>query len=126
MVGTFLLFANPIYFQSKTQLEITDGKDNSFKGWVNKVRVPNTRCYILDGTVSKDNMTDFIKMIKKTSRLNDEEAAKIAAIKIHEATPKSRMYYKINAQRELGGGKKVNPTSNMPARLKVRGYRGRS
>ena len=115
------MFANPIYFQSKTQLEITDGKDNSFKGWVNKVRVLNTICYILDGTVSKDNMTDFIKMIKKTSRLSDEEAAKIAAIKIHEATPKSRMYYKINAQRELGGGKKVNPTSNMPARLKVGG-----
>ena len=67
-------------------------------------------------------MTDFIKMIKKTSRLSDEEAAKIAAIKIHEATPKSRMYYKINAQRELGGGKKVNSTSNMPASLKVRGY----
>ena len=65
-------------------------------------------------------MADFIKMIKKTSRLNDEDAARIAAIKVHESTPKSRMYYKINAQRELGGGKKVDPTSNMPARLKVK------
>lgn len=65
-------------------------------------------------------MADFIKMIKKTSRLNDEDAARIAAIKVHESKPKSRMYYKINAQRELGGGKKVDPTSNMPARLKVK------
>ena len=102
-------------------MEITDGKDNSFKGWVNKLRVPNTRLSILDGSLSKDSMADFIRMIKKTSRLSDKEAARIAAIKIHEATPKSRMYYKINAQRELGGGKKVDPTSNMPARLKVRG-----
>ena len=77
-------------------------------------------CSILDGSVTKDNMADFIKMIKKTSRLSDEDAARIAAIKVHEATPKSRMYYKINAQRELGGGKKVDPTSNMPARLKVK------
>ena len=76
-------------------------------------------CSILDGSVTKENMSDFIKMIKKTSRLSDEDAARIAAIKVHEATPKSRMYYKINAQRELGGGKKVDPTSNMPARLKV-------
>ena len=69
--------------------------------------------------MTEQNMVEFIKMIKQTSHLTDEEASRIAATKAHEALPKSRMYYKIRAQREMGGGKKVDPASNMPAKLRV-------
>ena len=69
--------------------------------------------------MTEQSMVEFIKMIKQTSLLTDEEASRIAATKAHEALPKSRMYYKIRAQREMGGGKKVDPASNMPAKLRV-------
>ena len=50
--------------------------------------------------------------------LTDEEAAKIAASKIADSKPKSRMYYKIGASREMAGGKKVDPKSRMSDKLK--------
>ena len=50
--------------------------------------------------------------------LTDEEAAKIAASKIADSKPKSRMYYKIGASREMAGGKKVDPKARMSDKLK--------
>ena len=52
--------------------------------------------------------------------LTDEEAAKIAASKIADSKPKSRMYYKIGASREMAGGKKVDPKARMSDKLKDR------
>ena len=74
----------------------------------------------LEGRVSKENMIEFMKMIKNTSNLNDEDASLIAASKAHDSMPKSRMYYRIEASRNIGGGKKVDPKSNMTDKLKVR------
>ena len=59
-----------------------------------------------------------MKEIKKNSNLTDEEAAQIAASKIADSKPKSRMYYKIGASREMAGGKKVDPKANMSDKLK--------
>ena len=70
------------------------------------------------GKVTKENMADFIKEMKKTG-LTDEEAAQLAASKIADSKPKSRMYYKIGASREMAGGKKVDPKANMSDKLKV-------
>ena len=56
--------------------------------------------------------------MKKTG-LTDEEAAQLAASKIADSKPKSRMYYKIGASREMAGGKKVDPKANMSDKLKV-------
>ena len=64
-------------------------------------------------------MVEFLKMLKTTSKLSDEEASKVAAAKIHESLPKSRMFHKIGASRNMGGGKKVNPESQMNDKLKV-------
>ena len=50
--------------------------------------------------------------------LTDEEAAKLAASKIADSKPKSRMYYKIGASREMAGGKKVDPRARMSDKLK--------
>ena len=74
--------------------------------------------YISDGEMSRENMVDFVKMLKKSTNLSDEEASLIAASKAHEAKPKSRMYYKIQTSRNMGGSKKVDLASNLPANLK--------
>ena len=58
-----------------------------------------------------------MKEIKKKG-LSDEEAAQIAASKIADSKPKSRMYYKIGAAREMGGAKKVDPKARMSDKLK--------
>ena len=50
--------------------------------------------------------------------LTDEEAAKLAASKIADSKPKSRMYYKIGASREMAGGRKVDPKARMSDKLK--------
>ena len=55
--------------------------------------------YFEGGKVTKENMTEFMKEIKKAGNLTDEEAAQIAASKIADSKPKSRMYYKIGASR---------------------------
>ena len=75
--------------------------------------------FFTDGKVSKENMVEFLKMLKTTSKLSDEEASKVAAAKIHESLPKSRMFYKIGASRNIGGGKKVDPKSQINDKLKV-------
>ena len=50
--------------------------------------------------------------------LTDEEAAQLAASRIADSKPKSRMYYKIGASREMAGGKKVDPRARMSDKLK--------
>ena len=74
--------------------------------------------YFEGGKVTKENMTDFIKEMKKAG-LTDEEASIMAASKIADSKPKSRMYYKIGASREMAGGKKVDPKAHMSDKLKV-------
>ena len=74
--------------------------------------------HFTDGKYTQEDMTDFIKEMKKAG-LTDEEAAQMAASKIADNKPKSRMYYKIGASREMAGGKKVDPKANMSDRLKV-------
>ena len=66
-------------------------------------------------------MAEFIKEMKKQG-LSDEEASQMAAAKIADSKPKSRMYYKIGASREMAGGKKVDPMANMSDKLKVWGF----
>ncbi len=74
--------------------------------------------YFEGGKVTKENMTEFIKEMKKAG-LTDEEASIMAASKIADSKPKSRMYYKIGASREMAGGKKVDPKAHMSDKLKV-------
>lgn len=63
-------------------------------------------------------MVEFMKLLKRTTNVTDKEASLLAATKVHESMPKSRMYYKIGASRNIGGGKKIDPRSNMPKHLK--------
>ena len=77
-------------------------------------------CVCSGGKLDKTNLIQFMKDLKQSHPdMTDEEAAKIAASKIADSKPKSRMYYKIGASREMAGGKKVDPKANMSDRLKV-------
>ena len=64
-------------------------------------------------------MISFLKTIKDAENLSDEDAAKIAASRVHDSTPKSRMYYKIGASRDIGGSKKIDPKSFLTTKLKA-------
>ena len=73
----------------------------------------------LGGKLDKNNLIQFMKDLKQSHPdMTDEEAAKIAASKIADSKPKSRMYYKIGASREMAGGKKVDPKRGMSEKLK--------
>ena len=61
---------------------------------------------IQGGKVNEKTMAEFMKEIKKKSDLTDKEAAQIAASKIADSKPKSRMYYKIGASRAMAGSKR--------------------
>ena len=73
---------------------------------------------IQGGKVNEKTMAEFMKEIKKKSDLTDKEAAQIAASKIADSKPKSRMYYKIGASRAMAGSKKIDPKANMSEKLK--------
>ena len=73
---------------------------------------------IQGGKVTEKTMAEFMKKIKKKIDLTDKEAAQIAASKIADSKPKSRMYYKIGASRAMAGSKKIDPKANMSEKLK--------
>ena len=69
--------------------------------------------------MNQDNLIQFMRDIKKSQPdLTDEEASKLAALALADSKPKSRMYYKIGASREMAGGKKVDPKARMSEKLK--------
>ena len=96
------------------------------KGWLDTIFCQNKNSKVKDmengvlpngekdpfGVVTKENMADFIKEMKKQG-LTDEEASQMAAAKIADSKPKSRMYYKIQTSRNMGGAKKVDLASNV-------------
>ena len=69
--------------------------------------------------ISEGDVISILKSIKEAENLSQEEAAQIAASRIHDAKPKSRMYYKIGASRKIGGSKKVDPKSFLTDKLKA-------
>ena len=70
------------------------------------------------GKATEKTMVEFMKEIKKISDVTDEEAAQMAASKIADSKPKSRMYYKIGATRAMAGSKRIDPKANMSDKLK--------
>ena len=74
-------------------------------------------CFMI--TFSEGEVISILKTIKEAENLSQEEAAQIAASRIHDSKPKSRMYYKIGASRKIGGSKKVDPKSFLTDKLKA-------
>jgi len=74
--------------------------------------------YFKNGQIDRDALASFIKEIKKNTKLSDEDAAVIAASKVVDSQPKTRMWYRINATRNMTGGRKIQPTLKMNDKLK--------
>lgn len=74
--------------------------------------------YFKDGKVDKKALVSFIRDIKKNTKLSDADAAKIAASKVVDAQPKSRIWYRIGATRNITGGRRINPGSHMSTKLR--------
>eukprot|EP00090_Calanus_glacialis_P017020 TRINITY_DN265_c0_g1_i1.p1 TRINITY_DN265_c0_g1~~TRINITY_DN265_c0_g1_i1.p1 ORF type:complete len:852 (+),score=219.25 TRINITY_DN265_c0_g1_i1:267-2822(+) len=74
--------------------------------------------YFKGGRVDRDALVGFIKDIKKNTKLSDEDAAVIAASKVVDSQPKSRIWYRIGATRNMTGGRKIQPSLKMNDKLK--------
>merc|ERR1719500_2646409 len=70
------------------------------------------------GRLDRDALVGFIKEIKKNTKLSDEDAAVMAASKVVDSQPKSRIWYRIGATRNMTGGRKIQPTLKMSDKLK--------
>jgi len=80
--------------------------------------LPSEESFFKNGRVNKEALVDFIKTIKKNTNLSDEDAAIMAASKVVDSRPKSKMWYRINATRNMTGGRKIQPTFKMNDKLK--------
>jgi len=74
--------------------------------------------YFQNGKVNKGALVSFIRDIKKNTKLSDEDAAIIAASKVVDAQPKSRIWYRIGATRNITGGRRIQPGMKMSDKLK--------
>jgi len=80
--------------------------------------LPTEESFFKNGKVNKEALVDFIKTIKKNTNLSDEDAAIMAASKVVDSRPKTRIWYRINATRNMTGGRKIQPTFKMNDKLK--------
>jgi len=115
-------YFNKIFCQAKETGE-TGGKDEK---QLEMGAMSGERDELLDGDqkffkhgrVDKEALTSFIKNIKKNTNLSDEDAAVMAASKIVDSQPKTRMWYRINATRNMTGGRRIQPIYVMNDKLK--------
>merc|ERR1719445_1757411 len=77
-----------------------------------------TQDYFKNGQLDKNGLVKFIKDVKKNTKLSDEDAAVLAASKIVDSKPHSRMWYRIGAVRNMTGGRKTQPATKMNEKLK--------
>lgn len=77
-----------------------------------------TKDYFKNGQLDKEGLVKFIKDVKKNTKLSDEDAAVLAASKIVDSKPHSRMWYRIGAVRNMTGGRKTQPATKMNDKLK--------
>ena len=81
-----------------------------------------TQDYFKNGQLDKNGLVKFIKDVKKNTKLSDEDAAVLAASKIVDLKPHSRMWYRIGAVRIMTGGRKTQPATKMSDKLKEVSY----
>uniref|UniRef100_T1JBM0 Calx-beta domain-containing protein n=1 Tax=Strigamia maritima TaxID=126957 RepID=T1JBM0_STRMM len=70
------------------------------------------KIYFKDGKLNRTALIAFVKEVKKYPGLSDEDAAVLAASKLSEQQPHSRMWYRIGAVREMTGSRKTVPKLN--------------
>jgi len=95
----------PTVTNKQQQIELGNFQSGESEGMLNN----SNRQYFRDGRLDKNALVGFIKDIKKNTKLSDEDAAVIAASKVVDSQPKSRMWYRIGATRNMTGGRKIQP-----------------
>ena len=115
--------ADKRWFQTyccKREEKVSDGDEEQVElGTVetdySKVKVDD---FFFNGELDDKAMINFIRTLKTNTGLSDEEAATLAASKIIDNKPHSRMWYRIGAIRNITGGRKTFPNANMNDKLK--------
>ena len=59
-----------------------------------------------------------VKFLKLPSKVRKLTNFLIVVVKVVDAQPKSRMWYRIGASRNLTGGRKITPTGQMNEKIK--------
>ncbi|KAK3913550.1 Sodium/calcium exchanger 2 [Frankliniella fusca] len=67
------------------------------------------RNLLSDGKLDKDSLVAFIREVRKFPGLTNEDAALLAAAKVNDAQPHSKMWYRIGAVRNLSGSRRLQP-----------------
>lgn len=70
---------------------------------------------VKNGKINKTALISFMKEVRAYEGLSDEDAAVLAASKLVDEQPHSRLWYRIGAVRDYTGGRKTRP--NMTAKL---------
>lgn len=93
---------------NKRQLELgpmqPDGKDGA-----ETEKMVQERNLLSDGKLDKDSLVAFIREVKKFPGLTNEDAALLAAAKVNDAQPHSKMWYRIGAVRGISGSRRLQP-----------------
>ncbi|XP_046399994.1 sodium/calcium exchanger 1-like isoform X2 [Ischnura elegans] len=97
--------ASALGFGGKKQLELGAGQltGNS------EERMLGGKTFFRNGNLDKDGLVAFVKEVKKYPGLSDEDAALLAASRLVDSQPHSRMWYRIGAVRSFTGGRKTQP-----------------
>ncbi|KAG8224885.1 hypothetical protein J437_LFUL004626, partial [Ladona fulva] len=102
--------AAALRFGGKKQLELGAGNLNvTSEG----ERMLNGKTFFRNGHLDKDGLVAFVKEVKKYPGLSDEDAALLAASRLVDSQPHSRMWYRIGAVRSFTGGRKTQPKLSM-------------
>ena len=125
-VLTFLMFPILVvvaYASDKGWLDFLQCKPCTKLGTVQQAEeMLRTQDYVKNGQLDKNGLVKFIKDVKKNTKLSDEDAAVLAASKIVDSKPHSRMWYRIGAVRNMTGGRKTQPATKMSDKLKEVSY----
>lgn len=113
------------YCQSKswfrTEAQVTPTKSNVIAGGGRRGSVFNDNT---KAAPTKDNITSLLKNVLKSNKqqnLKNADAAdlaELATLQLYNQQPKSKLHYRINATRELAGGKRVIRSTNHETKLK--------
>merc|ERR1719507_2292491 len=104
---------------TKSGMEVMDKQRQIELGTVQPAEeMLRTQDYFKNGQMDKNGLVKFIKDVKKNTKLSDEDAAVLAASKIVDSKPHSRMWYRIGAVRNMTGGRKTQPATKMSDKLK--------
>lgn len=98
--------ASALHFGGKKQLELGAGQ---LTGNSEGERMLNGKTFFRNGHLDKDGLVAFVKEVKKYPGLSDEDAALLAASRLVDSQPHSRMWYRIGAVRSFSGGRKTQP-----------------